>query len=64
MTKSRPFKSRSNLADMSKPPEQRRRKTKTTRKNGKGATAQMNHASGKSEASKLRRTWDKKNKRR
>jgi hypothetical protein len=64
MTKSPPFTSKQHLADMSKPPEQRRRKRKTTRKKGKGAIAQMNHASGKSEADKRRRTWDKKNKRR
>ena len=64
MAPRRPFKSRSHLADMSLPPEQRARNKKTTRKKGKGATAQMTHAGGQPRINDRRRTWEKQAKQR
>jgi hypothetical protein len=59
MTRPRPFTSRSHLADMSLPPQQRGRKNKTSRGKTKGVTAQLGHANGQPHVNDQRRKWDK-----
>ena len=60
----RPFNSRSHLADMSLPPQQRGRKKKKNRGKTKGVIAQLGHANGNPFFNERRREWEKKNKRR
>ena len=57
------YRAKKRVVDMSLPPEQRHRKKKNRKTRGKGTIAQMDHACGKSEVNKKRRTWEKKNKR-
>lgn len=53
------YASKSHLADMSLPPEQRGRKRKANRGKTKGVTAQLSHANGQPRINDQRRRWDK-----
>ncbi len=64
MVKFRASMSKSSLADMSLPPEQRGRKKKGKRPGTKGVIAQLGHANGKPFFNERRREWEKTNKRR
>jgi hypothetical protein len=57
------FRSKSHLADMSLPAEQRRKKKTGKRKKSKRAIAQMDHANGSPRINDQRRKFEKQNKR-